>query len=78
MLVKVRVATDAKKESLEQTAKGGFTISVKEPAERNLANRRVIELVAQHYYVPAKAVRLVSGHHSPSKTLSLPDRLMHP
>lgn len=75
MLIKVRVMAGAKEETVKRTTKDRFSIAVKEPAERNLANRRVVELVAQYYHVPAKAVRMVSGHHSPSKTLSLPERL---
>ena len=73
MYVKVRVIAGAKKESVEEASAGHFKISVKEPAERNLANRRVVELVARHYILPPKQVRIISGHTSPSKILSIPD-----
>ena len=49
----------------------GVEVAVKEKAERNLANRRVIELVAKHLKVPAGKIRIISGHHSPSKMLSI-------
>jgi uncharacterized protein YggU (UPF0235/DUF167 family) len=74
MYVKVRVIADAKKESLEETSPDHFKISVREPAERNLANRRIVELVAAHHKLPPKQVRIISGHTSPSKILSIPDR----
>ncbi len=73
MYIKVRVIAGAKKESIEKVLAGYFKISVREPAERNLANRRIVELVAAHYKIPPKQIRIISGHTSPSKILSIPD-----
>ena len=73
MYIKVRVIAGAKKESAQLVSAGHFKISVKEPAERNMANRRIVELVAAHYKRAAKQVRIISGHTSPSKILSIPD-----
>jgi len=73
MYVKARVFPDSKKESVEQISKDHFKISVCEPAKQNLANRRVTELVATHYKVSVKSVRIINGHRSPSKILSVPD-----
>lgn len=73
MYVKVRVVAGAKKETFKQKSNDHFKISVKEKAEQNLANRRVVELVADHFHIPSKQIRIISGHHSPSKILSLPD-----
>jgi uncharacterized protein YggU (UPF0235/DUF167 family) len=71
MFITVKVTAGAKKETLEQLGADSFRISVREPAERNLANGRVLELVAGHFKVPAGKVRIVNGHHSPSKILSI-------
>jgi uncharacterized protein YggU (UPF0235/DUF167 family) len=73
MYVKVRVIAGAKKEKFEKVSDTHFKISVKEKAEQNLANRRVMELIASHFHVLAKQIRLISGHRSPSKILSIPD-----
>lgn len=73
MYVKVRVAAGVKRETFEQASKDHFKVSVKEKALQNLANRRVIEIIAKHFKVPVGQVRIVSGHKSPSKILSLPD-----
>ncbi|MDO8514144.1 MAG: DUF167 domain-containing protein [bacterium] len=70
MHIKVRVKTGMKKESLK-TSGSRFEISVKEKAERNQANARVVALVAAHFKVRVKDVRIVSGHHSASKMLSV-------
>ena len=73
MYIKVRVQAGAKTEKFEVISKDHFKIAVKEPAKQNLANRRVTLLVAMHFKVPAKQVRLISGHRSPSKIFSIPD-----
>lgn len=54
-----------------QKTKDHFEVSVRELAERNLANRRIIELVARHFKLPVGKVRIISGHHSPSKILNV-------
>lgn len=74
MYIRVRVAAGAKKESFERVSEDSFLVSVKDPAEQNLANRRVLELVAAHFGINAKQVRIISGHHSPGKILSIPDK----
>lgn len=71
MYVKVEVNPDAKREKLVQVSKDRLKISVREPAERNLANKRVAELIATYFSVPTKHVRLISGHHSPVKMFSV-------
>ena len=71
MYIKVRVVAGAKKEILEQVKADHFKIYVKQKAERNMANRRVAELVSEFFTLPLYKVKLVSGHHSSSKIFSL-------
>lgn len=71
MYISVRVQANAKREAVETSAHGRLSISVKEPAERNLANRRVRELVAEQTGAPLKKVRLISGHTSPAKIFAI-------
>lgn len=70
MYVKVRVTAGAKKESVAQKAADSFRVSVRAPAERGLANQRVIELMRE-IYPDAKQFKIVSGHTSPSKIISV-------
>jgi uncharacterized protein YggU (UPF0235/DUF167 family) len=74
MYIRVRVAAGAKKESFEANSGDSFLVSVKEPAEGNHANRRVLEIIALHFGINAKQIRIISGHHSPGKILSIPDQ----
>ena len=71
MYIKVKVSAGAKKESFLKTAEDHCEVSVKEPAERGLANKRVVELVRKHFHVYNKDVRIISGHQSPSKIISI-------
>ena len=69
--IKVRVKTGQKKESVLEASKTSFQISVKEKAERNSANARIIKIIAARLGVPVKTVRIINGHHTPSKLLSV-------
>lgn len=71
MYIKVKVTAGARKEKLIQTASDHFEISVREKAERNMANVRVREMVAEFFKVPIGKVKLISGHHSPGKIFTI-------
>lgn len=74
MYIRVSVSAGAKREVFKKVKDDSFLASVKEPAEQNLANRRVLELVASHFSLQPKQIRIISGHHSPSKIFSIPDK----
>ena len=67
MFVRVHVVPGAKKENVTKESDTVFQIMVKEPAERNLANGRVRELLAEVFGVAVGKVRIVTGHRSPTK-----------
>lgn len=69
--VHVKVTAHASKESFKQIKKDHFEVSVREKAERNEANTRVLELVAEYFKIPVNKVRIINGHHHPSKLLSV-------
>lgn len=69
MYVHVKVVAGTRQESFRKISEDHFEVSVKEKAERNMANARVLELVAEHFKVPLNKVRIVNGHHHPSKLL---------
>ena len=69
MYIKVKVIAGAKSEKVVRKTDDHFIISVKEKAENNLANRRVLQIISDIYKI--KKVRIVSGHKSPSKLLSV-------
>ena len=71
MYVRVRVTPGAKKEKILKKNALEYDISVREKAERNLANGRVCELMAREFKVPLQAVRIVNGHRSHTKLLRI-------
>lgn len=71
MYVRVHVIPDAKRETFIVRSETVFDISVKEPAQRNLANKRIIELVAQHFNLPSGKVRIITGHRSVTKVFDV-------
>ena len=71
MYIKVEVHADARKEKIEKTGPDSFLISVREKAEQNAANRRVIELVRTEFPGTRVVVKIINGHHSPHKILSV-------
>lgn len=69
MYIKIKVIPDAREEKVEKLKDDEFRMWVKLPAENNVANNRVLEIVRGMY--PNKGVRIISGHHSPSKIISI-------
>jgi uncharacterized protein YggU (UPF0235/DUF167 family) len=71
MYVKVKAIPGSKKENFEKISDDTFKISVKEKAQANMANKRVLELLSDHFKVPTRKLRIINGHHSPSKLISI-------
>ena len=68
MLIRVKVEAGAKRQSI-RAIENGFEISVREPAERNQANRQVLGIMRARY--PGRAVKLISGEHQSSKIIEI-------
>lgn len=71
MYIKVIATPGGRKESMAETSDRVFSITVREPAERNQANTRIRELLALHFMVPPGKVRILTGHRSHVKMLSI-------
>jgi len=70
MYIKVFVIPDAKREMVTEKDET-LAISVREPASGNRANLRVREIVAERQKVPVGKVRILTGHHSRVKMISI-------
>lgn len=75
MYIKVKVIAGAKKEKIDKKSEDHYEIWVKEKAENNRANERILAIF-RHLYIDM-IIRIVSGHHSPSKILSLDPKSSH-
>ena len=70
MFIKVFVTPSAKKEKVEEKGET-FAISVREPATGNRANTRVREIIAERFGAPVGKVRILTGHRSRAKMVSI-------
>ncbi len=69
MYLKIKVIVDSKSEKIEKKSVDEWKIWIKQPASNSLANNRILEILKSEY--PNKSVRIISGHHSPSKIISI-------
>ncbi|VAW32082.1 hypothetical protein MNBD_CPR01-391 [hydrothermal vent metagenome] len=74
MYIKVVVTPSARKEKIEEKKDGALIISVREPASGNNANKRVREIIAFREGVSVAQVRILTGHHSRAKMISVLNR----
>ena len=76
MYIKVKVFPKSKKEEIKKIKENRFEIKVKEKAERNLANTRVLELLAEYFEIDKKDISIINGHHHPIKMLRIRDGVL--
>ena len=69
MYIKVHVVPESRDEKLIEK-KDVLYVWIREKAEHGAANRRVCELLLSHFG-KGKRLRIVSGHHSPHKIISI-------
>jgi len=75
MYIKINALTTQKQEFLQETGTNRFLVSVRQKPEQNQANKRIIELMALHLSISVSSVRIVSGHHKPSKIFDIIESL---
>jgi uncharacterized protein YggU (UPF0235/DUF167 family) len=69
MYIHVKAKTKQKEEYIKELKPNYFEISVKEKAEKNLANKRILEILITHFETPK--IKIINGHRSPSKLISV-------
>lgn len=73
MYIYIKALTNQKEERVFERKPGYFDVLVREKPEQNQANRKIIQIVAGYFKIEPEQVRMISGHHKPSKILSIPD-----
>lgn len=71
MLVKVRVEPNAKQARVTKTGEDSFEIRVDERAVDGRANRRLREILAEHFNVSKSKIVLVKGAKSRDKIVEI-------
>lgn len=71
MYIRVEARPNSRKESILQSDEKTYTVSVKEPAEQNMANKRIREMLAEHLEIPIGKIKMISGHRSSRKIFTI-------
>jgi len=58
MIIKAKVKPNSKEEKIEKISENEYVISVKEPAENNKANIRLINLLSKELNVSYKCIKI--------------------
>jgi uncharacterized protein YggU (UPF0235/DUF167 family) len=72
MLIKVKVFPGSKTEELREKSENGFEVRVKEKAENNLANKKVLEILSRYFGIPQSGIRLIKGGKKRNKIYEIP------
>lgn len=71
MRVRVRVTPRAKQRSVEAAQDGTLRVRVTEPTEGGRANAAAIELLAEYFKVPRRAVSILQGEKNRQKLVEI-------
>jgi uncharacterized protein YggU (UPF0235/DUF167 family) len=71
MFLKVKLHPKSKKQKIEKVSDEKFEIWVKSKAEENKANYEMLEILSEFLEIEKKKLRLISGHHHPSKMIQV-------
>lgn len=69
--LQVKVIPRASSNSVQPLPDGSLKVRVTDPAEGGRANQAVIELLAEHFKVPKRAVAIVRGASSRQKLIEI-------
>ncbi|HKZ45333.1 MAG TPA: DUF167 domain-containing protein [archaeon] len=71
MLISVKVIPNSRKPAIEKIGEGDFKVKVDEKAQHGKANRRLVEILAEHFKVPKSHVAILKGQKSRNKTIEI-------
>ena len=71
VLIRVRVAPNAREASVVKVGEASFEVKVDERAIGGRANRRLLELLSEHFKVPKSRVSIVSRAKSRDKIIEI-------
>jgi len=73
MLIKVKCHPSSKKELINKKDENSFEIYLREKPERGEANKKIFEILANHFNISQKKIRLIKGARSPNKIFEIHD-----
>ena len=71
MLVQVRVTTNAKTPSVRETGENALEVRVDAKAVDGRANKRLLNILSEHYKVPRSSLTILRGARSRDKIVEI-------
>ena len=71
LLIRVQVTSNAKKARVTKVSETSYEVRVDERAVEGRANKRLIEILSEHFKVPKSKVSIVSGAKSREKMVEV-------
>ncbi|MFM2383473.1 MAG: hypothetical protein RIQ72_45 [Candidatus Parcubacteria bacterium] len=75
-LIHVKITPEAKSDTVEKKTDTSYMVSVREPAELNQANKKMLRLLAAYFEVSLSKVKIVTGHKQPSKIIEISEETL--
>ena len=75
MYVNIKVITNSKIQQLTQLKPLYYKAKLRSIPEKGKANLELIDLIAKHFNCAKSEVKIISGHRSREKLLSIPDTI---
>ncbi len=71
MMVRVRVTSNAKEAGVTKTGETSFEVKVDEKPVGGRANKRLLEILSEHFNVPKSRITIVMGEKSRDKMVEI-------
>ena len=71
MLIHIKIEPESKEDSVTEKNKTSYIVKVREEAKENKANNKMLVLLARHFKIERNKLRIITGHHSPSKIIEI-------
>lgn len=71
MLMKVHVIPNSRQASVTTTGENSLDVRVDQPAVDGRANKRLLEILSEHYKTPKSSITIVRGAKSRDKIVSI-------
>jgi len=73
MYINIKVITNAKTAEITELKPLYYKAKLRSVPEKGKANAELIEMLAKHFECRKSEIKILSGHHSREKLLSIPD-----
>ena len=71
MLIKVKASPSAKEDKVIKKGEDSFEVLTEAKAQKNEANKKIIELLAEYFKLPQYKVKLVKGFKKSNKVFDI-------